>query len=227
MVLNWLTHQPLRREWFFEQRSGNCRLMGPFAERLSHTASTWAQAVAPIAEQVVKALWTARQTTDSDRPATRLTQQHRREAQGATIGPVQQPERPPRVCRSCGAMRPRGEMHGQSCDALHSSDRMKAVAVKGRVVAQTPKAQARRTATRLRNAQAEAAWKRSDQPTWLTTRVYDDQIQPRLTQISARRLATTLHISESYAADIRAGRRPHQRHWLALAKLAAVGPPQA
>jgi hypothetical protein len=27
-LLDWLTHEPLRREWFFEQRDGNCRLMG-------------------------------------------------------------------------------------------------------------------------------------------------------------------------------------------------------
>jgi CRISPR-associated protein Cas1 len=26
-LLNWILEQPLRREWFFEQRDGNCRLM--------------------------------------------------------------------------------------------------------------------------------------------------------------------------------------------------------
>src|SRR5215204_3106440 len=56
-VLNWLARQPFRREWFFEQRNGNCRLMAVFSERLSQTASTWAQAVAPVAERVVKTLW--------------------------------------------------------------------------------------------------------------------------------------------------------------------------
>jgi CRISPR/Cas system-associated endonuclease Cas1 len=30
-LLDWITRQPLKREWFFEQRDGNCRLMGPFA----------------------------------------------------------------------------------------------------------------------------------------------------------------------------------------------------
>jgi hypothetical protein len=100
---------------------------------------------------------------------------------------------------------------------------MRAAAVKGRAFAQTANAQARRTSTRLRNAKAEADWKRSDQPTWLTTPVFVDQIQPKLTQISAKRLAATLHVSESYAADIRVGRRrPHQRHWLVLARLVGV-----
>src|SRR2546428_423343 len=30
-VLDWIMREPLRRECFFEQRDGNCRLMGPFA----------------------------------------------------------------------------------------------------------------------------------------------------------------------------------------------------
>src|SRR5713226_867016 len=38
-VLDWITREPLRREWFFERRDGNCRLMGPFACKLSETAS--------------------------------------------------------------------------------------------------------------------------------------------------------------------------------------------
>ena len=33
-LLDWITRQPLKREWFFEQRDGNCRLMAPFAVRL-------------------------------------------------------------------------------------------------------------------------------------------------------------------------------------------------
>ena len=51
--------QPLSRQWFFEQRDGNCRLMGPFAMRLSETAPTWAHAVAPFAEWVARQLWSA------------------------------------------------------------------------------------------------------------------------------------------------------------------------
>ena len=28
-LLEWIMSQPLRREWFFEQRDGSCRLMAP------------------------------------------------------------------------------------------------------------------------------------------------------------------------------------------------------
>ncbi len=34
-LLQWITSEPLRREWFFEQRDGNCRLMASFAEALA------------------------------------------------------------------------------------------------------------------------------------------------------------------------------------------------
>jgi CRISPR associated protein Cas1 len=89
-VLDWITRQPLRREWFFEERNGNCRLMGSFAKRLSETAPTWARAVAPIAEHVAKALWSAR---TGIRPPTLLTQAHRRAARGAPLPTIPTPLR--------------------------------------------------------------------------------------------------------------------------------------
>jgi CRISPR/Cas system-associated endonuclease Cas1 len=56
-VLDWITSEPLRREWLFERREGNCRLLGSFAVRLAETAPTWGRAVAPIAEWVARELW--------------------------------------------------------------------------------------------------------------------------------------------------------------------------
>src|SRR5579862_1562036 len=50
-LLNWITKQPLRREWFFEQRDGSCRLMAPLS------APAWRQFLAPIAEWVSHMLW--------------------------------------------------------------------------------------------------------------------------------------------------------------------------
>jgi CRISPR-associated protein Cas1 len=49
-LLDSITTQPLKREWFFEQNSGNARLMASLTQRLSETAPTWARAVAPLAE---------------------------------------------------------------------------------------------------------------------------------------------------------------------------------
>jgi hypothetical protein len=89
---------------------------------------------------------------------------------------------------------------------------MREVAKRGRLVSHTPKAQAKRLAARRRNARAEAAWKPSQQPAWLTERVYVEHIQPKLTTISGGQLVTALKVSKAYTAAIRAGRRrPHPR----------------
>jgi len=104
-LLDWLTREPLRREWFFEQRDGNCRLMGSFAVRLSETARTWGRAVAPIAEWVAHELWSTTSKRVRPRlPATRLTQNHKREAKGISANaPVPEPPKPPRICLGCGS----------------------------------------------------------------------------------------------------------------------------
>jgi CRISPR-associated protein Cas1 len=49
-VLDWITKQSLNRDWFSEQRDGNCRLVADFAARLSETAPIWYRQVAPVAE---------------------------------------------------------------------------------------------------------------------------------------------------------------------------------
>ena len=56
-ILNWISRETLKREWFFEGRDGSCRLMGSFAVRLAETLRTWGTAVAPVAEWVSQALW--------------------------------------------------------------------------------------------------------------------------------------------------------------------------
>ena len=80
-LLDWITRQPLRREWFCEQRDGNCRRAGSFGVRLSETAPIWRRAVAPIAEWVARAFWSTIRKPDAPLP-TRLTQNNKREAKG-------------------------------------------------------------------------------------------------------------------------------------------------
>src|SRR5882724_11291343 len=55
-LLDWLTKEPLRRQWFLEERNGNCRLMSSLATRLSESCTIWRRAVAPFAEGIALAL---------------------------------------------------------------------------------------------------------------------------------------------------------------------------
>jgi hypothetical protein len=219
-VLDWITREPIRREWFFEQRNGNCRLMGTFAVRLSETAPTWRRAVAPFAEWVATELWSTVQKPNRQRlPATRLTQSHKREAKGIFgILPILTPPKPLRICRGCGAPIVYGKNFCSSCGLVIARDELIAAAKRGRIAAQSPEAQARRAETRTQNAAHQRAWKKS--PAWLDEETYREQIQPRLRNITVRTLMLALNICESYASNIRAGRRrPHPRHWATLARL--------
>jgi len=220
-LLDWLTREPLRREWFFEQRDGNCRLMGSFAVQLSETARTWGRAVAPIAEWASRQLWsTVQKPTRQSLPATRLTQSHKREAKGISGAlPTQLPPKPPRICQGCGAAIIYGKNFCSSCGVVIARDELIKSAKQGRIAAQSPEAQARRTVTQRRNAKARLTWEKSCQPK-ISDEVYRNEIQPRLAGVTIPAIMSALNVCASYAADIRRGRRrPHVRHWKTLARL--------
>lgn len=175
-----------------------------------------AQRVAPIAEWVAKALSGSCSQSRRLGLPTLLTQQHRREAKGAPQREPEQPPEPPRICRTCGT----GRRRGQRCAGrgLMSSEEPTIS-----IARRPPANEKRRAVMHRRLVSAKVAWKPSDQPAWLTERFYDEQIQPRLDQVSAPRLAAALGVSKTVATGIRDGcARPHPSHWLALAELAGV-----
>jgi len=220
-VLDWITRGPLRREWFFEQRDGNCRLMASFALQLSQTASTWARAVAPLAEQMSR-IFSASVPKRDKRifPSTRLTQNSRREGRG--ISPdlsVEAPPRPESVCRNCGKST-RGAQYCGACSPMALRENLIEGAKLGRIATHMPKAEARRAATMRRQEAAKRAWRPSDLPEWLTEKCYREKIQPRLATFTVSAIASALEVSKPYATDIRAGKRvPHPRHWLKISQI--------
>jgi hypothetical protein len=75
------------------------------------------------------------------------------------------------------------------------------------------------------HAVANSWWSPSSLPTWLNEEFYVQKIQPQLSMVKVRELAETLGVSQPYAAFIRSGRRrPHPRHWQALAELVGIRP---
>jgi len=222
-LLDWITRQPLSREWFLEQRDGNCRLLGSFAARLCQTAPTWGRAVAPYAEWVARAFWSTIRKPDTPF-VTRLTQGNRREAKGRPSVPSAKPApQPESVCRVCGKSVSFRRSYCSECDATTSRERIVEIAKIGRVASQGSGPRARRGETQRRHALAKMAWQPSSLPTWLSEEVYTSKIQPRLAGIANPTIMSALGISVTYAVAIRAGRRrPHPRHWQALAELVGV-----
>jgi CRISPR-associated endonuclease Cas1 len=217
-VLDWIMREPLRRDWFFEQRSGNCRLMSSLAVALAETAPTWGHAVAPFAEWIARTLWLT--TSHSSRnlaPATRLTQGRKREAKGAPSIPSTPPPQPQHICRDCGQPINAGQDNCAYCAVNKSKERLRGYARLGRVAAQSVKAQARRAKAQRRHAKALRGWSASDLPSWLDNEAYLTKIQPRLAELTYSTIASALGVSVPYAASIRSGLRiPHPRHWQKL-----------
>jgi CRISPR-associated protein Cas1 len=222
-LLDWITRQPLKREWFFEQRDGNCRLMGPFAVRLSATAPIWGRVVAPIAEWVTQQLWsTTRKRAATDLPPTHLTQTHRREAKGRqALAEVFSAPPVEKLCRNCGKALSGDYLQCFACARPASIEHMIAIAQKGRLTAHGSEAQASRSATQQRNWSRINQWKKSNNPAWLNEQTYREKIQPA--NITNSVIARALGVSVQYAVWIRRGKRqPHPRHWAALAQLAGM-----
>ena len=163
LLIDWITREPLRRDWFFEQRDGNCRLMGSFAVRLSETAPAWSRAVAPVAEWVSRALWsTLRKPARQLYPATRLTQSRRRQAKGGPASVLADPgPKALRICRTCGEPLKRGQRYCVSCAGQVSRENLIEAAKLGRIATHSPKAEALRAATQRRQAATRKAWKPS------------------------------------------------------------------
>jgi CRISPR-associated endonuclease Cas1 len=223
-LLKWITEGPLRREWFFEERDGNCRLMGSFAMRLSEYLSTLSRVVAPIAESVSRMIWsTAKKPVRMMPPPTHLTQSHRRQAKGNLNQPVVDSPRPPLLCRTCGASVTAGHRYCPSCAITVSTEALVKGAQKGRLVSHSFEAQANRAEKAFRNKAERLAWQSSSQPAWLNERCYREKIQPRLAGLTVRIIASTLAVSIPYASNVRSGKRqPHPCRWQSLARLVGI-----
>jgi CRISPR-associated endonuclease Cas1 len=224
-LLDTITRGPLKREWFFEERNGNCRLMAPLAIRLSETAPMWGRAVAPIAESAACMFWSsAPKHQRPSIPPTRLTQRNKREAKSAPSLPEQiSPPRRESICRGCGKTIRDGHTNCADCAIDIATVHMADAARVGRLTANSPQANAKRANTQRQNALAQHSWKTSSQPPWLTDKVYSEKIQPLLARISSSAIASAIGVSRCYAGQIRKGRhQPHPRHWQALAQLAGV-----
>ena len=223
-VFDFISRDPLKRDWFFEQRDGSCRLMASLAIQLSQTAPMWRRAVAPFAEWVAQKFWTPSTRRDKAyRLPTRLTQRHKREAKGADpLPPPVSTQRRENLCRGCGKTIGQQCTHCRNCAKDGWSKHMVNLARVGRLTANSPEAQAKRRSTQRRNHESRRSWDQSSQPSWLTEQFFSERIQPVLAQTSGRAIARTIGVSYMYGTRIRRGYRPHPRHWQALASLAGI-----
>jgi CRISPR-associated endonuclease Cas1 len=223
-LLDWITNEMFKREWFFEQRDGNCRLMASLAIKLSESAPTWGRAVAPVAEWVADTLWSRNRIPARAVPRPgRLTQRRKREAKGKSSlpSPISTPRRE-NLCRGCGKTIQSESTDCSECAIGGATKRLVGAAKLGREAARSPEARAKHVASRRRHAAACSEWDASTQPAWLTSEVFSQQIQPLLAGVSTSDIRSRIGVSRWYAGRIREGYRPHPRHWEALAQVVGV-----
>jgi CRISPR-associated endonuclease Cas1 len=219
-VLDWLHRGPLRREWFFEQSNGNCRLMGPFAANLAETASTWRKAVAPYAEQAARIFWDSRKKSKESLP-TRLTHAKRSMAKaGNVLRTLSTIPRTEKRCPMCGGAITSGSTYCIKCVPDRHRENMLLHAKLGRIATHTAEAEAKRAATQAKQAEALKRWDPKDLPKWLDEDAYRKVILPRLSGFTVKAIRSKLAVSHPYATLIKRGVSiPHPRHWKPLAEL--------
>lgn len=221
-VLNFIQNEVLRKADFWEDRQGCCRLSTALAGSLCQTSDIWRRFVEPKAEWIALKLHESINPTRSHftrRPATRLTQQWRREVKGSVVPVVEMPK-PAHVCRDCGA--PLRRQDRDRCARCAKRETQKNFKI-GRKEAQNPNALAKRTSTMQVHKAAIDNWNPADLPAWLNRDAYSHRIVPALAHVPLSLIRSTLGISEPYARWIKDGKRiPHARHWAALAKLVGI-----
>jgi hypothetical protein len=224
-LLDWLNRGPLRRDWFFEQRDGNCRLMASLAVKLSESAQIWKRAVAPFAEGIARSLWSSKPKGRTfETLSTPLTQVRKREVRASVLEvPQKSKTTQPTVCGICGTNIKSAYRYCRNCAPTIWRENVLQAAKVGRLNTHRPEAQARRAETQRRQNAAIKAWNPEEQPDWLDEKFYRGSIQPRLTAVPVPTIQSALSVSEPYALRIRGAKCvPHPRHWVALAKLAGV-----
>lgn len=220
-VFDWLNRGPLRRNWFFEEANGNCRLMSEFTAELSNTAMNWRRAVAPYAEQAAKTFWQGRAKRSTFIPPTRLTQTRRSEAKaGNLVGrSTTLPKLAPRY-PICGNTVTTGSEYCAKCVPAVNRENLLRQAKLGRIATHSTIAEARRAATHAKQVEALRKWSPSDLPTWLDEDTYRREVMPRLATLTVKRIRLAISVSHPYATLIKRGQKiPHPRHWQPLAKL--------
>lgn len=227
-VLNWIQTEPFRKADFWEDKNGVCRLMSNLCAKLCETSPIWRRAVSPVAEWVAQALWSSvgKSATKGLAFPTRLTGRRRSEGRGNTFAMRSNPlPRWSKICEVCGAQGVKSR-YCKSCAVEVSRENMARVALIGHSRPKTQRARDRISKAISDHAVANTWWDPETLPSWLTEGCYVQKIQPLLRAKKAREIAEAMQVSKPYAAFIRSGRRrPHPRHWEALAEL--VGVPEA
>jgi hypothetical protein len=153
---------------------------------------------------------------------TRLTQARRSAVKAGNL--VASTPRIPQVkarCPLCGSVVTTGSAYCAKCVTDVNRENLLRQAKLGQIATHSAVAEARRSATQARQADALRQWNPADLPKWFDEDVYRREMLPRLSKFTVRAIRLKLSVSHPYATLIKRGDSiPHPSPWLRLAELA-------
>ncbi|MGH2971099.1 MAG: CRISPR-associated endonuclease Cas1 [Gaiellaceae bacterium] len=232
-VLDLLNKRLFKAGDFYETNRGNCRLLSPTTHLLAETAPTWAQLIAPTAEEVSQALAEMPESR-IERLATPLTNSNRLAARATVRRHPKREAKPtfpklPPACRACGGEVPHPERaycntclpayERQQLETAFSGSGLAAIEktkADGKDPTHGGKAAERRGNTNAQRKQQIAAWER-EYGKLVDLTVFERTILPTIQNVPLSKLVRDTGLSLRYCSLIRRGERtPHPRHWPAL-----------
>jgi CRISPR-associated endonuclease Cas1 len=215
-VYDWFAGRTLSRSWFHELPSGECGMDLSLLRELSGTARMWSAKIAPVCEWLTEVL--------DGRKVTPLSKRRARESHGNSLALRDAGPEMPSFCAECGAAIA-GRQYCVECYRAWNTERLRKIFTSGVVASRDPRVIARRIETNAKQRAAQSRWNPASLPQWLCPEVYDQEIRPRLPNVTTSAIVNKLGVSSSYAVKIRRGQnRPHPRFWVPLAQLAGYSP---
>jgi CRISPR-associated endonuclease Cas1 len=234
-ILTLLAARYFTRNDFHETRQGACRLLPPLTHELASHMPEYAQAIAPIAEQVAHALASSSPgkialTTPLSRHNMSAVQ--KRGNKPRRSGSYAAPVKTMPTCKSCGTKL--FNKTRQYCTACWTVTRTAlndqriqatrtAIAIaraEGRDPSQTVEARAKRRESLVAAKAAEREWEAGGGHPAITEQQLYQQVLPALKDVPLSKIERATGLANSSCSRIRSGRMtPHPRHWDALARL--------
>jgi CRISPR-associated endonuclease Cas1 len=234
-ILNLLAARYFTRNDFHETRQGACRLLPPLSHELTSHMPEYAEAIAPIAEQVAHALASISPgkialTTPLSRSNISAVQKRGNTPRRASSAAA--PVKTMSTCKSCGPKLFNNTR--QYCTACWSVTRaalqeqraqssyavLAQARAEGRDPTQSAEAQAKRRESLVAAKAAEREWDAGGGRPAITEQQLYEEVLPRLAEVPLSKIERATGLSNSSCSRIRSGRMtPHPRHWDALARL--------
>ena len=213
---------------FVETRRGVCRVLAPLTHTLAETAPRWAEAVAPVVENVAALVVSGGEL--QLRLPTPLTQANRSAGRNRVRrNPTK--AKPARAklattCANCGGALPSPDrMFCNDCLPEHEKEKLVLFCEAGSVALARLRAEGRDPTTtddakkKLRDAHCRhvsdaARWDAEHEP--CDRAEFIEKILPGLQGVPLSRMMDATGLSLRYCSKIRRGRVPHPMHWDAL-----------